>query len=116
MSHQPPDSEGLQAVPQSPRSLSGSEQKQVVPGGSPQVIPVDSPKYFNGATLPDEPGSRGYSAMESKIDDTAPKRRICGLSPKWFWTLAVALLVIIIAAAVGGGVGGSLASKKSSKR
>ncbi|KAH8435112.1 uncharacterized protein LDX57_012741 [Aspergillus melleus] len=40
------------------------------------------------------------------------KQRICGLTPKIFWILVVAL-VVILAAGIGAGVGGGLASQKS---
>lgn len=112
MAYRAPDSEGLQVVPDV------YDQKQVVPNAYDQKQVV-----YTEALEVHAPGVKKYpydtqnGALYDHDLSQQPKsqRKICGLRPRWFWTVLLILLVVI-AGAVGGGVGGSLASKKSTTR
>jgi hypothetical protein len=65
-------------------------------------------------TKPNLPQAHFDSQKEAYNLVPPQHRRICGLTPRTFWIIAIVGIVVIIGAAVGGGVGGSLASKKSS--
>jgi len=67
---------------------------------------------------PNSPGPNStephLESHKEAIDPPPPqRRRICGLTPRIFWIIAIALIVVVIGAAVGAGVGKSLASKSN---
>ena len=44
-------------------------------------------------------------------EEARPGATVCGLRPKWFWTVVI-LAIVVIGAAVGGGVGGGIAASR----
>ncbi|KAM0425758.1 hypothetical protein ACHAPT_009007 [Fusarium lateritium] len=71
---------------------------QVVPDRSyPEVVQFDK-----------DPANK----IIAEQPQATPRRRICGLPPKWFW-IALIAVVLITGAVVGGAVGGTQANKSS---
>jgi hypothetical protein len=70
---------------------------------------IEQDTYKEAASTVQPRHAYGYDAQPS-----TGNKRICGLTSKTFYIVAVVVLFVILAAAVGGGVGGSLANKKGS--
>lgn len=90
------------------------EDRDHISSSAPEVVP-----YHNGIEVINDKDTQkiAYNAnwpqyTEARYEaGSGRKQRICGLTPKIFWIVVVAL-VIVLAAGIGAGVGGGLASQK----
>ena len=129
-----PEHEGLQV------DHPGATQAAAAPGSGANYIPLSesSPKYSipnparastppayvianeKEVALKQQPAywvpATGGRDGGNEAPQVVEERRYCGMRPKIFWIVLVAVMVVIVAAAVGGGVGGALAGKSSNKR
>lgn len=80
-----PDHEGLQPV--------HDDLPEVLPHSEKEVS-------YGGPYVPPLPG----------VDESGPRRRVCGFDGRNFWIVVILLAIIIIGSAIGGGVGGAVAN------
>lgn len=96
-------SAGLEVVPPSDKQTQQSEKETVQP--LPEAIShADKEVYHNWAT------GHGHVVAAQDAEERITKRRICGLSRRFFW-IFIATLVVALALIVG--LGGGLGARRS---
>ena len=83
---------------------------EVVPSSDLEHVPFVNPNSYNKGKFLHDPGSDSNDKALEPESPKSPGRRICGLSPRAFWIVIIAI-VLILAAAIGGGIGGGLGSQ-----